>query len=345
MTKFKQLLQRISLTVLVVFLFFVTLEIILRLTSEKKEVNVPIILRYSENPKLLYELVPETFRNMNGINITINSKGMRDYEINFEKPKNVYRVALLGDSIPLGIELNVSDTFPKVLEAILNKNSRYKKFEVLNFAVPGYGTKEEAEVLKTKAMKFSPDVVVVSYVLNDPEISTSLQSYFSQHPKNGSRICKINFLNLAINCELKDFIDSLYVSEFIYSKALNMRSRLNEDYYTRAYKDEILWKNVVDSFAEIKGTIKTNRTKVVVVIFPLLYDNLTNYRWKWIHDMIKNEGEKNGFQVLDLLDTYKKFDINDLKSSKKDILHFNKNGHIIAAEEIYIFLAKNGLIN
>ena len=343
MTRLRNFVEGSILALIAILIFFVALEIVLRLTIEKKEVIEPILLRYSENPELFYEFSPGASRNINNINFTINSKGMRDYEIAFEKPKDVYRIAVLGDSVALGVNVNLSDTFPKELEKLLNKNLRYKKFEVLNFAVLGYGTKQEAELLKTKVLKFNPDVVIITYVLNDPEISTSLQSYFSQNPKNGSRVCKIHPLNLPISCRLSDFINSFYTSEFFYSRMLNIRDRFKGDYFTNVHKDKNLWKNIVVSFTEIKDISNKNGIGVIIVIFPVFYGDFNKYQWSWIHEKVKSEAEENGFFVLDLLETYKNYNLKELKITKKDILHPNKQGHRIAAEEIYEFLNKNNL--
>ena len=61
--------------------------------------------------------------------------------------------------------------------------------------------------------------------------------------------------------------------------------------------------------------------------------------------MVSNETEINNFKVLDLLEVYRQYNLKDLKSSNKDILHPNKEAHRIAAEAIYNFLGQNDLLN
>ena len=44
-----------------------------------------------------------------------------------------------------------------------------KRYEVLNFGVVGYTTKQEIEKSKTSGLKFSPDIVMIAYFNNDFE--------------------------------------------------------------------------------------------------------------------------------------------------------------------------------
>ena len=321
--------------IITMLIFFAILELTLRLVTDKKVKVNPVILRYSDNKELIYELTPNA-AIYNSVNITINSKGTRDYEYSFVKQANTTRIAVLGDSIAFGMGLNITDSFPKVLENRLNENSD-GKFQVINFGVPGYGTKEELEMLKAKALKFDPDIIIISYALNDPEISTSLQSYFSQNPRNGTRICRIHSIGIPISCGSRDFIDSLAISDFVYSKLLNIKDNFQGDYFTRVHKDEKLWGNAADSFNEIRKISDKNDIKVIMVIFPVLYD-LDDYKWEWVHEMVRNESDKNGFIFIDLLEAYSKYEAEELRASKDDLLHPNKKGHEIAAEEIYEFL-------
>ena len=47
--------------------------------------------------------------------------------------------------------------------------SNGRRFEVLNFGVVGYSTRDEAIALKQKTIPFHPQGVIIGYVLNDPE--------------------------------------------------------------------------------------------------------------------------------------------------------------------------------
>jgi lysophospholipase L1-like esterase len=72
---------------------------------------------------------------------------MRGPKISKKKPKGVWRIAALGDSTMFGWGIREEETFPAVLQRALNSGSDSREYEVLNFAVPGYNTAMEAELV------------------------------------------------------------------------------------------------------------------------------------------------------------------------------------------------------
>ena len=119
----------------------------------------------SPNEKLVYELRPNA--KLGGMTIT-NSQGFRDYEFCAEKPAGTYRIVVLGDSVTFGWWERTEETYPKVLESLLNSGGAGGfHFEVYNMAVGGYNSAQEVELLKTKALAFHPDLVIVGFCPND----------------------------------------------------------------------------------------------------------------------------------------------------------------------------------
>ena len=94
-----------------------------------------------------------------------NSLGLRDRERTITKPDGSYRIAVLGDSMTEGIQVNLPETFPAVLEQHLNGNACFGKHpvEVLNFAVQGYGTAQQYLTLDRQVWRYSPDLVVLAF--------------------------------------------------------------------------------------------------------------------------------------------------------------------------------------
>ena len=74
--------------------------------------------------------------------VRINSKGLRDREHLFNKPSNVFRIAILGDSFAEADQVTIPETFWAVMEARLRSCGKLKGRipEVINFGVAGYGT-------------------------------------------------------------------------------------------------------------------------------------------------------------------------------------------------------------
>jgi hypothetical protein len=123
------------------------------------------IYRKSSNPYLRYELVP----GAKSADVSINSDGFRGKDYSIEKSQIFFRIIMLGDSEIFSIRLFQTDTLPAQLENLLNQNSRRFRYEVLNFGVEGYNTFQELEMLKSKGLKYKPDLIILNYVLNDPE--------------------------------------------------------------------------------------------------------------------------------------------------------------------------------
>jgi hypothetical protein len=77
----------------------------------------------------------------------------------------VKRIVSLGDSFTIGYEVALEDTFSHVLERELGRQGR--RVEVLNAGVSGFGTAEEVVYLEREMWKYSPDLVLVSFFVND----------------------------------------------------------------------------------------------------------------------------------------------------------------------------------
>ena len=96
----------------------------------------------------------------------INQEGMRDdREFSYDKPSGVKRIISLGDSFTIGYEVNVDQTFSAVLERQLREAGYH--VQVLNTGVSGFSNAEEALYLERELLKYHPDVVVLSYFIND----------------------------------------------------------------------------------------------------------------------------------------------------------------------------------
>lgn len=128
----------------------------------------PRLFRKSEDPALYYELIPNSRR----ARIRINAQGFRGPEYEQTPPRGVTRIAVIGDSESFGQHLLARKTLAGSLETQLNASGREGRFQVLNFGVPGYNTAQEWRVLQTRVLPYQPSVVVLYYVLNDPEIQS-----------------------------------------------------------------------------------------------------------------------------------------------------------------------------
>jgi hypothetical protein len=98
------------------------------------------------------------------VNIKINSHGFRDLERHIKKDKNTVRIAILGNSMVTARQIKFEKTAGQLLEKKLNRMisaKTGKKYEVLNFGVPGYGIDQMLLNWNHYASKFNPDYIFI----------------------------------------------------------------------------------------------------------------------------------------------------------------------------------------
>ena len=166
--RFKPVLINISLIIVSIIIALIIGEVVVRFIFPEKhlsrfqfQVSKYLDVVYEYKPNLDYVSPSQKMR------ITINSEGFRDREFNLSKDTNLERIIFLGDSATYGHRIkDINDTLPKQLEQILNKKAN-KHYEVFNMGVEGYNTHHEMGVLKHKAIKFSPDIVILALNFGD----------------------------------------------------------------------------------------------------------------------------------------------------------------------------------
>ncbi len=101
-------------------------------------------------------------------NVKFNKQGLRDIDYPFEKPFNVFRILVLGDSQTFGHGIpEIKNTWPKKLEDLLNQNASSIKFEVLNMAIPGWNTDTHLNELFRVGFRYKPDLILLGFYPND----------------------------------------------------------------------------------------------------------------------------------------------------------------------------------
>lgn len=111
--------------------------------------------------------------------ISINSYGFRDKEYGFEKPPGVRRIIVLGGSQTFGQGVEIEDTYPRLLEAMLN-GAGEGQWEVMNLGVPGWFAKQKVIFFNETGLPFSPDIVI--FHINDGD-NTDDSIILRNHPR------------------------------------------------------------------------------------------------------------------------------------------------------------------
>ncbi len=144
--------------------FLVPFHLPLVVTQESRDLFVK-----STTAGLRYELRPGFAGRAFGAEVRINSHGMRSPERPAAKPAGVRRVFVLGDSVAFGHGVTQDAAFPALLETMLSEAATSGRVEVINAAVPGYNSVQQAIVLREKGPAWQPDAVLVAAVVNDAE--------------------------------------------------------------------------------------------------------------------------------------------------------------------------------
>lgn len=161
-------------------LLLLTIEWLLRWGSpdslrERPQAELALLHRYSE--AYGWQPRPGAVANIDGQRTTINGRGVRGAEHPLARTSSRTRVLMLGDSIAFGYGVADEDTFAALLEQ--------RGYEIVNLAVPGYGTDQSLLRLEREGMAYSPDVVLLHFCLHNDFVDNASRTYFYDglHPK------------------------------------------------------------------------------------------------------------------------------------------------------------------
>ena len=129
-------------------MIFALLELAVRLVEHDNIVNKYVpdrTLGHKRQPGSQGIYKTREFRH----DIKFNAGGWYDTEHAVIKPKDVFRIIVLGDSYVEGIQVSLEQTISRRLERLLNRHFKgTTRYEVINMGVSGYGTTQEFLLLK-----------------------------------------------------------------------------------------------------------------------------------------------------------------------------------------------------
>ena len=320
-----------------------------------------LILKLSKNKDIIYEPVPLAEGKAWGSHVKINSSGFRDKEYSLKKG-NHYRIITIGDSITIGNRLALSEIYAKQLEKMFEDKG--KPVEVLNMGVGGFNANQAVSFLKEKGLKFSPDVVVYGFCLNDIMDTSPNLDFINKHGfimnTSSLKLRTLQFLVLYMHkiksiLNLKNELDALQYSpvenkfylsqidrnEYAIFKEMHQLKILRRQYRGFPFFLEFYtaWDKIGAlryAFDKLKRMADTNKFEVVIAIIP--YFNKTDGRYLCLpaHRIVAYEAQRQGFDVIDM---YKKMDGYGLSKLMMDRIHPNAQGHEMIATMLYDYLS------
>ncbi|MBU1122342.1 MAG: SGNH/GDSL hydrolase family protein [Candidatus Omnitrophica bacterium] len=275
--------------------------------------------RKSQNINIAIEHIPLKKYWLQNVEIAINSAGFRDREYLIPKPKNTYRIIVLGSSITLGWGVSEGETYASLVENRLNGKTGITTVEIINTAVGNYNTIREIETFFDKCLVFEPDMVIISFFINDPEILQIKKS----------------------NCLLRN--SQLAVLLWSRYHQIIRRIGLKDDYvehYEKLYSDDYKgWGQCQQAMSKLSVYCKKNNIEVLLTLLPEIHD-LQDYPFGHIHRFIKEKAVEFNFSFLDFYDVLKDVEAGRIWAMPGDP-HPNKEGHLMITESLYAYLMQN----
>lgn len=250
------------------------------------------------------------------ISVEHNSLGFRDREFPVQKPAGEYRVMALGDSFTYGSGVQLQDTWPKVLEQLLQKE-RKEPVLVINggfacgtFTPAGFDTWMEKD-----GLEFGPDMVIVGLCLNDMG--------------NGNDVPMLSYP--AVKMELSGVSHMWgYVQKLIEQRRLAAEAA--PDFAAIVQQHPETWLATQQGLRNLKKILDGKGIPLVVAVLPMIsqLDPPERYPYAGLHTMAVEFCRDAGIRCVDLKDEFLGRRDEDLWAHPTD-QHPNHTGQLLIA--------------
>ena len=234
---------------------------------------------------------------------------MRDQDYERIPAPGTYRIALTGPSFVMGYGVADDEDFESLLEDRLNREnagSPYTKYEILNFAVPGYSAIQNLMVLEQKALSFQPNAF-----------------FFMAHQREEEAVVLYLADRISVGADLP-YPDLMELAH--QAGAEPGMTKVEAERHLKPYGAEILSL----TYRRIVEVSRAHGILPVWIFMPTLENPLREDEIAHL----KRVAEESGFIVLDLSDAYDNQDPESLVVAYWD-KHPNAKGHRLIAEDLY----------
>ena len=367
-------LKNLMILVIVIVVMLVFLEIIVRIFFPQN-LNYTMFdstLMYKHIPDFEVRFGRQEFSNL----IKFNSNGLRDYEYEYEKPKDTFRVLLLGSSFSQALQVNLDQTYENLVEKKLNENKQNeKRYEVINTAVGGWGTAQELFYLKTEGLKYDPDLITLDFSIRDISenainslvtvengkivehipVKASLPKRFLLFCSRYTHLCSLTQTVILSDAAKDGFLNKLLTRAKVNTET--KRTLKREDIFLKENSAEFN-EAIEETFLlikEIKKVADSKNIPLVIFIIPnreqvddeklkqfMEKYSLTkeNVEYDKFQKLAKKFALENSISYFDALPYFRQQSTNNTFYFNIDG-HWNSKGHELAADLIFNYL-KNG---
>lgn len=269
---------------------------------------------YSAPPFLVFAPKPNLdLPNTEWGMVKTNSFGLFDREHQVANPFATRRVAVFGDSIPMGHGVLQEQRFSNLLENRLNESGP-EHFEFLNFAVPAYFLTQTFDDVMNKAPIFHPNVYLL--VISDRSVGLIWGNHLIRLVRNGESL-KYDLFQTAIEKSGVTKNDSNQLATW---KLAPYRQR-----------------TVREMLLRMNAHADRESARFIVALVPSVQAQpALDASFRFIRESLAG----TGIPVVDVSDTYKNKDFEKLRLNWFDP-HPNVLGNRMIADNLYRKLREN----
>jgi len=245
-----------------------------------------------------------------------NSIGLRSKEYPYKKNNGTFRIVMLGDSYTFGYGLRLNDTWSYRLEDLLNLQFN-KSVEIINLGIAGFSTKHEYEMYMRYGKNYSPDLVILNYFPNDPEI------------------CYVKNTRM-------DFFSFLASKIFNINPILENHGSMEQYLYKLHTSFNPCWEEVEKYVDLIYSESVTNNQSFMIVFLGLGY--LNNSITKTISSKIESLADEEDISFLSVVDVLSLYP-DRIMSDNLKIPHYSAFANDLIAEKMFDTIVAEGFLD
>jgi hypothetical protein len=227
--------------------------------------------------------------------IKTNSLGYIGDEIIEKKSSQTTRIAVLGDSMTEGLQVDYYNNFVSKLNTALNLSSdeEQKQFEILNFGVGGSGTFLQYQTYKHNIIPLNPEAVFVVFGSNDYSDNLNKSSFDLENYAGGKnrRIWLKDFL---LRFQLPKFVFVKFQHNLVFLEILNKFGLYELSDNLRDYRHGLdiaesqeYYEYTFSIIRKFKELCQRNNTEFLMIIMPLEKDYQEKDKWQSNNGIVK----------------------------------------------------------
>jgi lysophospholipase L1-like esterase len=295
--------------------------------------------------------------------VSVNRKGLRDVEHEYQRSGDRKRVLVIGDSFGWGFGVNHSERFSELLESSMD-------IEVINASVSGYSTDQQLLWLRHEGVKYDVDLILLVFCGNDEHDNHVLRHYIVYNKPRfelaGDTLALrgVPVPKPAVHPRLERFLrqKSVLVNRLAHEiRGLHTRFLLRFE-ATRTIHTRVLrqpeppynsWMNQEPPFAltrgllsEIREVARARDAAFMIVSTPRYWMNVPaprgSGRAEGTYQDLMQSLRADGFLLLDV-ESGPGWDRNGMTIPRDG--HWNAAGHEFLAGEVQRFIARHRLLD